>query len=291
MNKKKSKILKFIFVIQVVIIVLIIYCFINIMKWVLDNKLNNEINNELAELITVEKSEEVNGGANDNIEALKNEEKDFFPGVEAENQEAESYSNSNANMNSNSDSNVSYKVDFEKIKEINSDAVGFLKVNGTNVEYIVVQGKDNEYYLTHNLKKEKNKAGWIYVDYKNQIDGNDKNLVIYGHNRRNGTMFSSLKNVLNKEWYNKEENRKIIFLNEEEQFVYEVFSIYQIKVEDYYAKTNFKTEEEWMEFINKIKARSIKDFGISVGKEDNILTLSTCSNNNAYRIVLHAVKK
>ena len=72
-----------------------------------------------------------------------------------------------------------YKVDFQALKDKNSDTVGFLKVNGTNIEYTVVKGINNSYYLKHNFNKESNSAGWIFADYKNKVDGTDKNLVIY----------------------------------------------------------------------------------------------------------------
>ena len=183
-----------------------------------------------------------------------------------------------------------YKIDFNALKQVNSDTVAFLKVNGTEIEYPIVKTKNNEFYLKHSFDKTYNAAGWIFADYRNKLDCTDKNIVIYGHNRKNGTMFSSLKNILNEEWYSNEENRKIVFLNEKEQFLYEVFSVYQTKVEEYYTKTNFDTDEDWIEFINTVNSRSIKDFGVSINKEDKILTLSTCANNNSYRIVLHAVK-
>ena len=178
-------------------------------------------------------------------------------------------------------------IDFEKLKEINKDAVGWIKVNGTDIEYAVVKTNNNSYYLDHNFENEYNKAGWIFADYKNKLDGTDKNIVIYGHNRKDGSMFSSLKNILKEEWYSNEENRKITFITEKEESVYEVFSIYQIEAEDYYITTDFKNGE-FLRYIETVKNRSIKDFNIEVTEEDNILTLSTCGNDNDYRVVLHA---
>lgn len=182
------------------------------------------------------------------------------------------------------------KIDFEKLKNINADIVGWIKVNGTKVEYPIVQSKDNNYYLTHSLDKTYNSAGWIFIDYKNNLDTTDKNIVIYGHNRRDGTMFGSLKNILEEEWYNNKENRYIVFETAKGTEIYEVFSVYQIEVEDYYIKTNFSNNEEFEEFINTVKSRSIKNFENEVTNNDNILTLSTCANNNKYRVVLHAKK-
>ena len=188
------------------------------------------------------------------------------------------------------DNEEKYVVDFEKLKEKNSDIVAWLKVNGTNIETIVVKSTNNDYYLTHNFNKEYNSAGWIFADYKNKLDGTDKNLVIYGHNMRDNSMFGSLKWVINEDWYNNEDNKYITLITENETQIYEVFSVYQIEKEDYYIQTNFNTEKEFSTFLGTIKKRSKKDFNVDVNKEDNILTLSTCANNNKYRVVLHAKK-
>lgn len=188
------------------------------------------------------------------------------------------------------DNKEKYVVDFEKLKEKNSDIVAWLKVNGTNIETTVVKSTNNNYYLTHNFNKEYNSAGWIFADYKNKVDGTDKNLVIYGHNMRDDSMFGSLKWVINEDWYNNEDNKYITLITENETQVYEVFSVYQIEKEDYYIQTNFNTEKKFSAFLETIKKRSKKDFNVNVNKEDNILTLSTCANNNKYRVVLHAKK-
>ncbi len=182
-----------------------------------------------------------------------------------------------------------YKIDFEKLKEINNEIVAWLKVRGTDIEYSVVQADDNNYYLKRNLKKEYNIAGWVFADYKNKLDGTDKNIIIYGHNMRDDSMFGTLKNVLKEQWYNNQENYIINFITENRQEKYQVFSVYQIVNEDYYIDTEFENNE-FEDFIKTLKSRSIKDFNIEVTKEDTILTLSTCANNNKYRVVLHAKK-
>ena len=183
-----------------------------------------------------------------------------------------------------------YTVDFNKLKEQNDETVAWIKVNNTNVEYPVVKTTNNSFYLNHSFDKSKNTAGWIFSDYKNKVDGTDKNLVIYGHNMRDNSMFGSLKWVINEEWYNNEDNKYVTLATESGTQIYEVFSVYQIEKEDYYIKTNFNTEKEFSDFVQTIKKRSKKDFNVDVNKEDHILTLSTCANNNKYRVVLHAKK-
>lgn len=192
-------------------------------------------------------------------------------------------------INEDTNEEKKYKINFEELKQKNSDTVAWLKVENTNIEFPIVQANNNSYYLTHNFDKKYNVAGWIFADYKNKLDGTDRNIVVYGHNMRNNSMFGSLKDVITEEWYNNEENKYITFVTENDYQTYQVFSVYQIKTEDYYIKTEFKSNE-FTEFIDTITKRSKKDFGINISKEDTILTLSTCSNNNKYRVVLHSVR-
>ena len=182
-----------------------------------------------------------------------------------------------------------YKIDFGELKKKNEDVVAWIKVNNTKIEYPVVKSKNNDYYLNHSFDKSYNIAGWIFADYRNKINEKDKNIIVYGHNRKDGSMFGSLKNILDEEWYNNDENRNIIFATEEKVSTYRVFSVYQVEKEDYYIQTEFKGDE-FEKFIEELKRRSKKDFDEEVDKDSQILTLSTCANNNKYRVVLHAVK-
>ena len=184
-----------------------------------------------------------------------------------------------------------YKIDFKALKEINSDTIGWLKVNGTNIEYVVVKGTDNDYYLHHNFEKQNNSAGWIFADYRNKFDYTDYNTVIYGHNMKNDSMFGTLKNVLSDEWYNNEENRHIILVTEKGTFTYKVFSVYEEKASDYPIQTGFSNDNEYLNFLNTIKDKSIKDFNVELSAEKGILTLSTCGNDNKNRVILHAIKE
>ena len=182
-----------------------------------------------------------------------------------------------------------YSIDFDELRKINTDIKGWIKVEGTDVEMPVVQGNDNSFYLTHSLDKSSNSAGWAFIDYRNKLDGTDKNIIIYGHNRRDRSIFGTLKNIVKPEWYNNENNRYIQFITENETSIYEVFSVYQIEVEDYYTQTDFG-KVNFLEFANKLKSRSVKNFNVDLTEDDNILTLSTCADNSQYRVVLHAVK-
>ena len=193
-------------------------------------------------------------------------------------------------VDENIDNVEKYNINFEELKQTNSDTIAWLKVNGTNIEYPVVKTTNNDYYMTHSFDKSYNSVGWVFMDYKDKFDGTDNNMVVYAHNRRDGSMFGTLKNILTEEWQNNEENFTIPFITENEKAKYQVFSVYRIESEDYYITTNFGTDNEFQKFIDTIKSRSNKDFNVDVSIEDNILTLSTCADNNKYRVVLHAKK-
>ncbi len=180
------------------------------------------------------------------------------------------------------------KIDFAALKEKNPDTIAYLKVNNTKIDYVVVKGKDNSYYLTHDFNKKSNSAGWVFADYHNKYDGTDKNKVIYGHNRLNGSMFGSLKKTLEKKWFNNKDNHKILLADETGEHYYQVFSNYMIKVENYYINTEFKNDDEFYKFIKTLKKRSKYNYKVDLSKDDQILTLSTCTSGGKKRVVMHA---
>ena len=184
---------------------------------------------------------------------------------------------------------IEYHIDFQSLKKQNQDTVGYLKVKGTNIDYVVVQGKDNLYYLSHNFNHDINREGWVFVDYRNLLDGNDRNLIIYGHNTNDGSMFGSLKNILYEDWYSDLNNHMIDFVTENGISKYQVFSVYRIYKEDYYIQTEFE-DSYYRDFLQTLLNRSFYDFGVSLTEEDSILTLSSCAENSSMRIVLHAKK-
>ena len=92
-------------------------------------------------------------------------------------------------------------VNFEDLKAQNKDTVAFIKVNGTNINYPVVQTTDNSFYLNHSFDKNYNSAGWVFLDYRNDINNLNDNTIIYAHSMLNNTMFGSLKNILNNNWF------------------------------------------------------------------------------------------
>ena len=181
-------------------------------------------------------------------------------------------------------------IDIKELKKKNPDTIGWLKVKNTSISYPIVKTSDNDFYMTHSFDKSYNSAGWPFMDFKNKFDGTDKNMVIYGHNRRNGDMFGTLSHTLKEEWYTNKDNKEIVLITDKGVQRYEVFSIYEVLNEEYYINTTF-TDESYAEFLNTVSNRSIYNFNTKIDSSKSVLTLSTCSGNDKYRTVLHAIKK
>lgn len=184
-------------------------------------------------------------------------------------------------------------VDFASLKEKNPDTVAWVKVDNTNIDFPIVKAENNNYYLKRNFNRESNGAGWIYADYRDSFDELSQNTVIYGHNRRNGTMFSNLTFLLDNNWFSDENNKKFYFSTESSNYIAEIFSVYSMKESSVRTVTDFPDNIQFEEFINSVKSMSNYDFGVEVSAEDKVITLCTCGNNTKYRILVHAklVKK
>ena len=180
------------------------------------------------------------------------------------------------------------EYDFDKLKEINTDIVGFIEVDNTNISYPVVKSSDNSYYLNHSYKKEKNNIGSIFLDYRNDLDNLSKNNIIYGHGRLDNTMFGSLNNLLDSSNLDSKESYYITLSTPNSIMTFKIFSVYTIPKEGYYIKTYFSSNKYFKEFLETIMKRSIYNFNTDVNTNDKILTLSTCKNNFGKRVVVHA---
>jgi|LSQX01.3.fsa_nt_gb sortase B len=176
---------------------------------------------------------------------------------------------------------------FLPLLEINPEIVGWISISGTNIDYPVVQTDNNEYYLSYDFRGNKARQGTIFMDYRNSPDCSDKNTIIYGHNMRDGSMFGVLARFKDKNFF--QENTTILFYTLYEITEWEIFSAYVTDTSFNYIKQNFTSDEEYLNFINAIKDKSMHKRNVELRKDDKIITLSTCSYefNNA-RFVVHA---
>lgn len=165
-------------------------------------------------------------------------------------------------------------ADFKALAEINSDIVGWITIPGTQIDYPIVQGPDNEYYLEHLFTKETNHTGCVFIDVTNHRDFSDQNNMLYAHHMRNGSMFSDLEGY-----------RKEGFLEEHPYFVLQTLdAVYRVEpfadvlgdAYSTYNQTSFTDNMEFMNFIDNIRANSTFQTDTVVTEEDQILGLSTC---------------
>ncbi len=180
-----------------------------------------------------------------------------------------------------------YEVNFSELQARNSDTIGFIHMNNNNVNYPVVQSGDNDYYLHHAFDGSYNDAGWVFMDYRSSLNPPSQNTVIYGHGRYNGTVFGSLQSVLTPQWQANRDNHAIWLSTPTENLMYQIFSIYTIEAESYYIRQNF-TPDEWATWVETMASRNMSSINTSVLPSDQILTLSTCKDDNNNRIVIHA---
>lgn len=169
------------------------------------------------------------------------------------------------------------------LQEENSDIVGWIEIENTSINYPVLQGKDNEYYMTHNYKKEKSKNGSIFLDKNYDWNIRSNNLLIYGHNLNNGTMFQELLKYSDRNFYIN--HPTIRFTTENEDSEFEIISVFKSKVYyqtdknvfRYYHFINPKTADEYNEFISNAKKASLYEINSSAIYGNQLITLSTCS--------------
>lgn len=181
----------------------------------------------------------------------------------------------------------------EKFKELykkNKDFVGWITVDGTDVDYPVMQADDNEYYMQRNFDKEYFGAGSIFLDYRCDITNMFKSAhqIIYGHNMNNGSMFQTLTRYEDEQFF--KDNRYIILNTIYGDYQFEIFSVHESPVSYYYINTDFNSSEEWLGFIEELQSKSMFETDIELTKDDVVLTLSTCTNrhDSNYRFVVHA---
>lgn len=259
-NKKNIGVIIF----RIISVIIIIICLIVLFLWQKDNTSNAELQNDLSSLISIKDSDD-----QEIIEDLGN----------SNNNDENSETTVTSDLNN-------FDVDFNSLLEKNSETVGWIKIDNTNINYPIVQSKDNSYYLTKNFNKKKNKAGWIFADFRNNFETLDKNTIIYGHNRRNGTMFSNLNYYLDSKWYKDQNHKYFNFMTKDQNYIAEIFSVYKVSASRVALTNNFSSVEELQENIDAWKKASIYDFNTNVSTDDNLLTLYTCDNNNSYRIII-----
>lgn len=180
------------------------------------------------------------------------------------------------------------------LKSENKDIIGWIQIENTIINYPLLQTINNSYYLTHNYKKEKSKYGSIYAKNECNIQDNNSNIIIYGHNMKDEQMFNTLLKYEDKNFYN--EHKEIKVATEKEERKYTIISVFKSRVfyQDeqnvfrYYNYTEFENEEKYNTFIENCKKMQLYDTEVSAEYGEQLITLITCeySQENGRMVVV-----
>ncbi len=182
------------------------------------------------------------------------------------------------------------KIDFEKLLSINEDVVAWIKIDNTYINYPILQGETDEYYLKKDIYRKYSVSGSIFVDTTTNINFYDHNTVIYGHNMKNERMFADLHKIKNGALGT---DIKVKIYTKNTSSTYQVFSAYAVEPSEDLVEKNFSNESDKQAYINKALNKSNVKFDINkenINYENNVITLITCDNNNKYRVIVHAIE-
>lgn len=194
-----------------------------------------------------------------------------------------------ADLDGTDDATPKPKLTYEQSKALNPDVIGWINVPNTIVDYPIVHGTDNDYYLTHAVDKTDFKSGAIFFDARCSTSG--KHLIIYGHNMKNGTMFAGLYAYNTKSFY--EKNRTFTVKFGDQTATYKVFSVYTTDVKkQQYSKVQFESDEAFVAYMQNIAKLSKYPSDVTITPQSQVITLSTCNRTDYSdgRYVVHAVK-
>ena len=187
-------------------------------------------------------------------------------------------------------------MDYQDAYKKNEDLVGWIRIEDTHIDYPVVQGSDNEYYLSHNFNGKNDANGCIFVDMNCSIYPRSKNIIVYGHHMKSGKMFANLEKYDSYDFFSK--HRTFTFDTIYEHAEYEVIFVFRDYVHasddtdfKYYEFVDVNSETEFNSYMEELKGKSIYNTNVSVTMDDELLTLSTCDYMQANgRFVVMAKK-
>ena len=171
------------------------------------------------------------------------------------------------------------EVDFSVLRAINNDAQGWLLSADGTINYPVVQGTDNEYYLHHLMDGTENDSGSLFMDFRNAAEMTDRNTFIYGHNMRNGSMFGQLEEM---------DAAELELFTPTGRYLLRGFAGYVTPGNSDIYQISYADDEEFAQYLERIQLMSEFDAGVEVTAQDRIVTLSTCAYDyDDARYVLH----
>jgi len=179
------------------------------------------------------------------------------------------------------------KLNLEALRDVNPDVVGWILIPDTVVNYPLMRGTDNDYYLNHTWNRKKNSVGSIYLEQLNSPDFTDFNTIVYGHNMKDGSMFAGLRKYQKQSYW--EEHPYVYIRSDFGVYRYEIFSSYLAEVDSNTYAMHYFREDSRNAFLSNVIEASAIETGIQPEHTDRVLTLSTCSGKgHTTRWVVHA---
>ncbi|MGI6017665.1 MAG: class B sortase [Marvinbryantia sp.] len=175
-------------------------------------------------------------------------------------------------------------IDFTSLQAINEDVIGWIEVEALDINYPIVIGDDNDYYLHRTFRHQDNFAGSIFMDYLCRSDFSGRNTIIYGHNMKNGSMFGTLHEFSKQETYDK--SPYFWIYTKDRIYQYEIFSCAEVGTYSEVYQIDFASSEQFQNFIDAAKSRSFVATDTDVSLNDTVVTLSTCTGNTETRFVV-----
>ncbi len=167
------------------------------------------------------------------------------------------------------------EINLEALREVNEDVLGWIVIPGTQLEYPLMRGDDNEYYLERSWEGKPNVAGSIFMEQVNDRDFKHFNTVLYGHRMKDGSMFGSLKHYASESYW--EKHPYVYIVDDGGIHRYEIFAAYEATLEGSTYQVGFSDDESKQQFLENCVGYSDIDTGVVPGIEDRIITLSTCT--------------
>lgn len=174
-------------------------------------------------------------------------------------------------------------VDFDSLQEVNPEIIGWLYVEALDISYPIAQGEDNDYYLHNTFEGTPNIAGCIFLDCENKKNFSDRNSVVYGHNMKNQSMFGKLKQFKEGAF---DESPYFWVYTPDQIYKYEIFACHDVGYTSKTYQLTFEDDQDFMDYIKEAFDNSVVSSGLSVGKEDTVVTLSTCTGVETTRFIV-----
>jgi sortase B len=177
-------------------------------------------------------------------------------------------------------------IDFERLRQINAESVGWIYIPDTNISYPLMRGEDNEKYLVRAYDDSYSGGGSIFLDYRNAADLSDRHSIIYGHNMQDDSMFGQLSEFSRQDYV--DAHPYVYLLTQDRTLKYRIFSVYITSADYNSYELDFSGDEDYAGYLTQLESYSWLDTGHTPDADDPAITLSTCVNDKSRRRVIHA---